>query len=67
MELLGHIVRLMEETEKPIILIPAGPLYTPGLALGGKYSPVLLMSAGAAMRALDRMDWYRSYVEGARR
>ena len=67
MELLGHIVRLMEETEKPIILIPAGPLYTPGLALGGKYSPVLLMSAGAAMRARDRMDWYRSYVEGARR
>lgn len=65
MSLLEQSARLMEETEKPIIFIPAGPIYTPGLDLGSRYSPVMVLSAGAAMRALDRMDWYRNFVEGA--
>ena len=52
----------MEETGKPIIPVPASPLYNPGLEFGGRYGPVLLGSAGAAMRALDRMAWYQSYM-----
>jgi acyl-CoA synthetase (NDP forming) len=65
---LERITQLMEETGKPIIPVPAGPIYAHGLSLapGGRYRPVLLASAGAAMRALDRMEWYRGYVEGAR-
>lgn len=64
---LERITRLMEETEKPIIPVPAGPLYAHGLELppGGRYRPVLLASAGAAMRALDRMAWYRTHLQGA--
>ena len=65
LSVLEHAAALMEETGKPIIFIPAAPLFTPGLDLGTKYSPVLLMSTGAAMRALDRMDWYRRYRESA--
>jgi acyl-CoA synthetase (NDP forming) len=58
-----RIAALMEETGKPIIPIPAGPIYASGLEhLRGRYRPVLLGSAGAAMRALDRMHWYGSYV-----
>ena len=59
---LERIAALMEETGKPIIPVPAGPLYSPGLEVGGRYRPVLLGSAGAAMRALDRMAWYQSYM-----
>ncbi len=65
LSVLDHAARLMEETDKPIIFIPAAPLDTPALDLGTKYSPVMVLSAGAAMRALDRMDWYRRYREQA--
>lgn len=61
---LERITALMEETGKPIIPVPAGPLYSPGLESTGRYRPVLLSSAGAAMRALDRMAWYGSYKWG---
>lgn len=63
MSVLEHAADLMEETGKPMIFIPAAPLYTPVLDLGRTYSPVMLLSGGAAMRALDRMDWYRRYRE----
>lgn len=62
---LERIVALMEETGKPIIPIPAGPLYSPGIEVKGRYRPVLLSSAGAAMRALDRMAWYADFKAGA--
>lgn len=65
MSVLERAADLMEETGKPIMFIPAAPLYTPVLDLGRTYSPVLLLSGGAAMRALDRMDWYRRYRESA--
>ena len=63
---LERMVTLMEETGKPIIPVPAGPLYSEGLEFKGRYRPVLLSSAGAAMRALDRMAWYRDYVLSAK-
>jgi acyl-CoA synthetase (NDP forming) len=65
MSVLEHAADLMEETGKPIMMIPAAPLYTPVLDLGRTYSPVMLLSGGAAMRALDRMDWYRRFRESA--
>ena len=61
---LERIVALMEETGKPIIPVPAGPIYGSRLDLGGRYRPVMLSSAGAAMRALDRMDWYAACRTG---
>ncbi len=59
-----RIHALMEETGKPIIPVPAGPIYGSHLDFGGRYRPVLLSSAGSAMRALDRMDWYRTFRAG---
>lgn len=63
---LERIASLMEETGKPVIPVPAGPIHVAGLEqVQGRYRPVLLPSAGAAMRALERMCWYGEYVAAA--
>jgi hypothetical protein len=51
--------QIQHKTEGGLVILEVD---SPGLHLGGTYSPVLLLSVGAAMRALDRMEGYRRYV-----
>jgi acyl-CoA synthetase (NDP forming) len=59
--LLRHIAGVMESTGKPIVSVPLCPVERsvfPGL---GRYSPILLPSPPAAVRALARAVWYAEH------
>ncbi|OFW60710.1 MAG: hypothetical protein A2133_03640 [Actinobacteria bacterium RBG_16_64_13] len=65
LSLLERVAALMEETGKPVINVPDHPVHSPGLELGGHYTPVVLSSPRAAARALDRMAWCARYRQAA--
>jgi acyl-CoA synthetase (NDP forming) len=59
--LLQHIAAVMERSGKPIVSVPLRPVERsvfPGL---GAYSPVLLPSPPAAVRALAKTTWYATH------
>ena len=56
-----HVSALMESTGKPIINVPDIPIRGSLFDRGGRYSPIVLSSPEAAVRALDGMEWYGAF------
>ncbi len=52
---------LMETTGKPIINVPDLPIQKSVFDVGRRYKPIVLGTPQAAVRALDRMEWYGAY------
>lgn len=55
------VAELMEKTGKPILNVPDLPLRKSVYDLGRRYHPLVLATPQAAVRALDRMEWYGSH------
>ena len=55
------VAELMEATGKPIINVPDTPIRGSLFDRGKRYSPIVLSSPQAAVRALDRMEWYGAF------
>ncbi len=59
--LVDLVAELMESTGKPIINVPDLPIRGSLFDRGKRYSPIVLSSPRAAVRALDRMEWYGAF------
>jgi acyl-CoA synthetase (NDP forming) len=57
---------LMETTGKPIINVPDLPIQKSVFDVGRRYKPIVLGTPQAAVRALDRMEWYGAYRRARR-
>jgi hypothetical protein len=55
------VADLMETTGKPIINVPDLPIQKSVFDVGRRYHPIVLTTPQAAVRALDRMEWYGAY------
>jgi acyl-CoA synthetase (NDP forming) len=55
------VAELMEQTGKPIINVPDLPIRRSLFDRGRRYSPIVLSSPQAAVRVLDRMEWYGAF------
>jgi acetyltransferase len=55
------VAELMETTGKPIINVPDTPIRGSLFDRDKRYSPIVLASPQAAVRALDRMEWYGAF------
>ena len=64
--LMALVADLMESTGKPIVNVPDSPIRGSVFDYGKKYRPIVLSSAQAAARALDRMEWYANYRQDNR-
>jgi hypothetical protein len=62
--LMELVADLMEATGKPIINVPDLPIKKSVFDLGRRYCPIVLATPVAAVRALDRMEWYGAYRRG---
>ncbi len=58
---MNEAAELMEATGKPIINVFDIPIRRSLFDFGKRYSPVVLSSPQAAVRALDRMEWYAAH------
>ena len=56
-----QVSELMETSGKPIINVPDTPIRGSLFDCGGSYAPLVLSSPQAAVRALDRMEWYGAF------
>jgi hypothetical protein len=59
--LMELVADLMETTGKPIINVPDLPIQRSVFDFGRRYYPIVLATPQAAVRALDRMEWYGAY------
>jgi acyl-CoA synthetase (NDP forming) len=59
--LMELVADLMETTGKPIINVPDLPMQKSVFDLGRRHRPIVLGTPQAAVRALDRMEWYGAY------
>jgi acyl-CoA synthetase (NDP forming) len=59
--LMELVADLMETTGKPIINVPDLPIQRSVFDFGRRYKPIVLATPQAAVRALDRMEWYGAY------